>query len=147
MRHIFWDPLEPSQRPPGRSWTSVWELLPCHHQHLLFSNQRYSKECSLEQALILYGPIRSLPCLLFPASSKVLTNDRWPNVETTADNKSTQDEKQKTTWACNDLLKARGFKCSRGRRGWRKKTKNILKEDLNWVNWERVSKQTLGDSD
>ena len=87
-------PLEPSHRPPGRSWTSIWELVPCHHQHLLFSNQRSSKERSLERTLILCGPIRSLPCLLFPGSSKVLTNDRWQNVETTADNKSTLDEKQ-----------------------------------------------------
>lgn len=78
------EPLEPSQRALGMPWTSVWELVHCSYQHLLFSNQCSSKECSFEQALILCGPIRSLPCLLFPGSFKVLTNDRWPNVETTA---------------------------------------------------------------
>lgn len=32
--------------------------------------------------------------MLFPGSSKVLTNDRWSNVETTADNKSTLDKRK-----------------------------------------------------
>lgn len=52
---------------------------------------------------------------MFPGSSKGLTNDRWPNVGTTADNKSTPDEKRKvkTTWACNYSQKVSGLKCRR----------------------------------
>lgn len=108
--HIFWG-------PSGRPWTSIWELVPCHCQHLLFSNKCSSKECSLEQALILCGPIRSLPCLMFPGSTKVLTNDRWPNVETTADNKSTLDEIKNKTYPNMGMQwkqqKASWLKCRR----------------------------------
>lgn len=83
--------MEPPQGPLG-GLGPLFEVVPC--QHLLFSNQFFSKVCFYEQTLILCGPIRSLSCLLFPGSSKVLTNDRWPSAETTADNKSILDEKK-----------------------------------------------------
>lgn len=49
-------------------------------------------------------------------------------------------KKKKTTWACNDLQKTRRLKCRRG--GRRKKTKNILKEDLSRVKYEREGFKT-----
>lgn len=82
------------QGSPGSCWTPPWGLRPqCESLYLAvtstccFLTSAPPKKRRLQQASILCGPIRSLRCLLFPGSSKVLTNDRWSDVETTADNK------------------------------------------------------------
>ena len=75
----LWSPLE-----------ALWEALNLHFKvralpappPAVFLISAYPNS-SLEHALILCGPIRSQPSLVYPISSKVLTNDRWPNMKIT----------------------------------------------------------------
>lgn len=111
--YFFWDALTGPQVLPGCLAFHLRQDPACL-QHLLLSNQHSSTQCSLYKPLSSVDQLEVSPCLLFPGSSKVPTNDRWLDGEATANNKSIWTRKKKTTGAPSDLQETRRSKWRNG---------------------------------